>query len=154
MDIKVGWVYIMASESGTLYTGVTSDLQFRVFQHKKHLVPGFTAKYRCEKLVFFERLETIGFAIAREKEIKGLRRSRKQNLIRQMNPSWKDLAADWYWEEPASRQEARGPSPREPQIPPELNGGAQDDGLAREKRDEEIQIRNSQNTPSSCLRDY
>jgi putative endonuclease len=101
MDLKCGWVYIMASENGTLYTGVTSDLQFRVFQHKKHLIPVFTAKYRCEKLVFFERLETIGFAIAREKEIKGWRRSRKQALIQQMNPSWKDLAVEWYYEEPA-----------------------------------------------------
>ena len=118
MDLKCGWVYIMASESGTIYTGVTSDLQFRVFQHKKHLIQGFTAKYRCGKLVFFERLETIGFAIAREKEIKGWRRSRKQTLIRRMNPSWNDLAANWYYEEPAPRQESRGPSPLEHSIEP------------------------------------
>jgi putative endonuclease len=121
METKCGWAYIMASESGTLYTGVTSDIQWRVHQHKKHLIPGFTAKYKCEKLAFFERFETIGFAIEREKEIKGWRRSRKQALIRTINPSWKDLAADWYYDEAKAKAavtnvaaptigKARGPS--------------------------------------------
>jgi putative endonuclease len=103
---KVGWVYIMASASGTLYIGVSSDLKWRVHQHKQDLIRGFSSRYKCHKLVFYERLETIGFAIEREKEIKGWRRDRKQGLIRQMNPSWNDLSEGWYWTE----EKARGPS--------------------------------------------
>lgn len=89
---KCGWVYMMASKSGTLYTGVTSELKWRVHQHKQNLRPGFTAKYKCHRLVFYERMETIEFAIQREREIKGWRRDRKQALIRAMNPSWMDLS--------------------------------------------------------------
>jgi putative endonuclease len=63
------WVYIMASKSGTLYTGMTGNLDRRVFEHKHHLVPGFTAKYNCTRLVFFEEFSDPRNAIARERQI-------------------------------------------------------------------------------------
>jgi len=90
------WVYIMASESGTLYVGFTNDLQERVYQHKNDLVDGFTKRYQCHKLVYFEEHQYVLNAIDREKQIKKWRREKKQNLIKSINPSWKDLARDWY----------------------------------------------------------
>jgi putative endonuclease len=74
--VKQYYVYIMASRSRTLYTGVTNDLQRRVYEHKKKIVLGFTAKYNIERLVYFETSEDVYGAISREKEIKGwLRRN-------------------------------------------------------------------------------
>ena len=89
------WVYIMASKSGTLYTGVTSSLDRRVFEHKHHLIPGFTAKYNCMRLVLFEEFSDPTDAIAREKQIKGWLRSEKIALIESMNRHWEDLAKHW-----------------------------------------------------------
>jgi putative endonuclease len=89
------WVYIMASKSGTLYTGMTSGLDRRVFEHKQHLIPGFTAKYQCTRLVFFEEFSGPDNAIAREKQIKGWLRSKKIALIESTNPHWNDLAQNW-----------------------------------------------------------
>ena len=90
-----GFVYILTNANNTvLYTGVTSDLPGRVSQHltKKH--PGsFTSKYNICKLVYYERLDTIGEAIKREKQIKGGSRKKKIELINGMNPEWGDLAA-------------------------------------------------------------
>ncbi len=90
------FVYIMSNVSGTLYTGVTNDIERRVFEHKNHVVPGFTAKYRIGRLLYFEEYDSAAYAIAREKEIKGWRRSRKIALIESMNKQWRDLAADWF----------------------------------------------------------
>lgn len=89
------FVYIMASNSGTLYTGVTNDLYKRVFQHKNDLTDGFTKKYGCHKLIYFEETSEIEPAIAREKQIKGWARHKKELLIKIKNPSWKDLSLDW-----------------------------------------------------------
>lgn len=89
-------VYIMTNKSKTLYTGVTSDLVKRVWQHKEKLVEGFTKKYNITKLVHYELTEDIESAIAREKQIKGWLRSKKIKLIEKDNPRWKDLAEDWY----------------------------------------------------------
>lgn len=75
----------------TLYTGVTSNLIQRVFQHKEEFFPGFTKKYNCKILVWFELHSTITNAIQREKQIKGGSRKRKIELIEQMNPGWIDL---------------------------------------------------------------
>lgn len=88
--------YIMASKSGTLYVGVTNNLQRRVFEHKNEMNDGFTKRYGCKKLVYFENFNDIRDAITREKQIKGWLRIKKENLIRTLNPSWKDLAEDWY----------------------------------------------------------
>jgi putative endonuclease len=76
---------------GTLYTGVTSNLAERIFQHREGLTPGFTSRYGCNRLVFYERYERMDEAIAREKQIKGGSRARKIALIEAMNPDWKDL---------------------------------------------------------------
>ena len=87
-------VYIMASESGVLYVGVTNNVERRATQHQQKLVPGFTARYNVHKLVYFEVYGDIRLAIAREKQIKGWLRKRKIALIESMNPSWKDLMAE------------------------------------------------------------
>ena len=87
-----GFVYIMANERPTLYTGVTNNLFRRVFEHKNHVVPGFTSKYYLNKLVYFESFDTIEQAIIREKQIKDLNREEKLERIRQLNPNFSDLS--------------------------------------------------------------
>jgi len=89
------FVYIMASASGTLYTGVTNSLEKRVWQHKKDYFKGFTSKYQCHKLVHFEETSDVESAILREKQIKGWSRKKKEELIKSTNPHWKDLSDDW-----------------------------------------------------------
>ncbi|MDR3643174.1 MAG: GIY-YIG nuclease family protein [Candidatus Doudnabacteria bacterium] len=89
------FVYIMASNSGTLYTGITSDLYKRVYQHKNNLIEGFTKKYQCHKLVYFEETTEAESAIAREKQIKGWSRWKKEDLIRSKNFYWEDLSKSW-----------------------------------------------------------
>jgi putative endonuclease len=81
--------------SHVLYTGITGNLVRRVWQHKNKTVPGFTARYNLTRLVYFERFVYPDAAIAREKEIKGWRRSKKIKLIESMNPHWNDLAERW-----------------------------------------------------------
>lgn len=88
-------IYIMANKrSGTLYTGVTSDLIKRVYQHKNNLTPGFTQQYDCKNLVYYELYEDMINAIAREKQIKAGSRKKKIALIESMNPRWLDLYHD------------------------------------------------------------
>jgi len=84
----------MASRSGTLYIGATSNLQRRVDEHKNNLVEGFTKKYSCHKLVYYEITPDVYVAISREKQLKNWRREKKENLIKTLNPSWKDLSDD------------------------------------------------------------
>jgi putative endonuclease len=85
-------VYIMASQrNGTIYVGVTSNLPQRVWQHRKGTFEGFTARYGCKLLVWFELHATMDYAIAREKQIKGGSRKRKLALIEADNPLWRDL---------------------------------------------------------------
>ena len=86
------YVYILASRSRNLYTGVTNNLVRRLTEHRQGLVPGFTTRYNIFRLVHFERFGDIGRAIAREKEIKGWRREKKVWLIQRGNPLWEDLA--------------------------------------------------------------
>ncbi|HEX4038982.1 MAG TPA: GIY-YIG nuclease family protein [Acidobacteriaceae bacterium] len=98
--------YIMASRSHTLYIGVTGNLLRRVFQHKWREHEGFTARYNCGRLVWFERHRDVHKAIAREKELKGWRREKKIALIESVNPIWEDLSRDWYDLEPADYSRA------------------------------------------------
>lgn len=85
-------VYIMTNKVNTvLYTGVTNNLERRVFEHKNKLIPGFTTKYNLNKLVYFEEFNNINDALANEKRIKGWLRVKKINLIESKNPNWKDL---------------------------------------------------------------
>ena len=90
------YVYIMASRSRVLYSGVTNDLARRVYEHKRSLTPGFTSKYHITRLVYFEQFGDVRDAIAREKQLKGWVRSRKMRLIEQKNPTWEDLADTWF----------------------------------------------------------
>jgi putative endonuclease len=87
----------MAGDSGTLYVRVTRDLPRRVYQHRNPCgTSTFTSRYRLSKLVCFEATDNIASAIAREKQIKGMRRDRKIALIEAANPAWRDLAIDWF----------------------------------------------------------
>jgi len=90
--MREGFVYIMTSKSRILYIGVTSNLLQRVYEHKNALVPGFTQKYHCHKLIYYEFFESIEDAIDREKQLKGWNRSKKLGLIHAMNPHWQDLS--------------------------------------------------------------
>ena len=94
--MKQYYVYIMASRSRTLYTGVTNDLERRVYEHKNKLVHGFTATYKIERLVYFETTENVQAAIQREKQIKGWTRNKKLALIGRANPTWQDLSLGWF----------------------------------------------------------
>jgi len=89
------FVYIVGSKRGTLYTGVTNNLQKRIHQHKKGIFEGFTKKYKCHILLYAEHFQHIQEAIAREKQIKRWRRDKKDWLIGQMNPLWEDLSEKW-----------------------------------------------------------
>ena len=88
---KKGFVYIMANNRPTLYTGVTSNLLKRVLEHKNKLVEGFTYKYNLSKLVYFEVFEYIEQAIIREKQIKDMNREDKILMIGKFNPTFEDL---------------------------------------------------------------
>src|SRR5438477_12742107 len=94
--MRTYWVYIMASLSRVLYTGVTNDVGRRVNEHKQGLIAGFTRRYRIIRLVYFEEHGDIRDAIAREKQIKGWVRSRKIKLIEERNPTREDLAEGWF----------------------------------------------------------
>lgn len=82
----------MASNSGTLYIGMTNNLARRVKEHKEWNIEGFSKKYKCYKLVYFESTKYVHNAIEREKELKDWNRQKKEELIKTMNPSWKDLS--------------------------------------------------------------
>ena len=90
--MKDYYVYIMTNKSKTLYTGISNNLIRRVYEHKNKLVEGFTKKYNIEKLVYFELFNNPDDAIRREKQIKGWLRKKKIDLIKSMNPEWKDLS--------------------------------------------------------------
>ncbi|OKH51520.1 endonuclease [Calothrix sp. HK-06] len=79
-----------------MYTGVTNDLNRRVYEHKQKLIPGLTQKYNITKLIYFEETTDVTDAIAREKQIKGWLREKKIALIESINPTWKDLSDGWY----------------------------------------------------------
>ena len=93
------YVYILTNSSRTLYVGVTNDLVRRVYEHKHKLVRGFSAKYNITWLAYYEETSDVEFAIAREKQIKSWRRSKKTDLIERFNPMWKDLSIGWYDED-------------------------------------------------------
>jgi putative endonuclease len=94
--MKKYYVYIMASKSGTLYTGMTVNLKKRVYEHKHMLVEGFTKKYGVDRLVYFEESGDVQVVLEREKEIKGWLRKKKITMIESSNPEWKDLSEGWF----------------------------------------------------------
>ena len=88
-------VYIMASRSLNLYTGVTDNIFRRALEHKSGKIEGFTKKYHINRLVYYETFKYIGNAIAREKQIKAWTRAKRIALIKSLNPTWQDLAEGW-----------------------------------------------------------
>ena len=90
------YVYILSNTHRTIYTGVTRDLSRRVFEHKHVFVPGFTAKYGIDRLVYFESTSDVRAALAREKQVKAWTRAKRVMLIESLNPGWEDLNAGWY----------------------------------------------------------
>jgi len=96
--VNAYFVYILTNKRFTvLYTGVTNDLAQRVYEHKTKLHhDSFTAKYQCDRLVYYEEFSDVEEAIKREKQIKKYKRAWKGNLINQMNPVWRDLSEGWY----------------------------------------------------------
>ena len=89
------FIYILSSRRRVLYVGVTNNLERRMFEHRSGLNGGFTTRYRANQLVYYETTENPLSAIAREKEIKSWRRSKKLRLITRTNPAWADLSRDW-----------------------------------------------------------
>jgi len=90
------YVYMLTNERNTvLYTGVSNDLERRLYEHRNATSEGFTTKYNVCKLVYFEESSDIKAAIAREKQIKGWSRKKKDALIDSVNPDWRDLSEDW-----------------------------------------------------------
>ena len=91
------YVYILASKiRGTLYIGMTNDLQRRVYEHKSGIIKGFTQKYGVNKLMYFESFQNVYQAIDREKQLKNWNRQWKIDLFEKENKKWQDLASDWY----------------------------------------------------------
>ena len=90
------YTYIVGSLSGTLYIGMTNNLAKRVWQHKQHEIDGFTAKYKVDRLLYFETFDDVRNAIHREKQLKGWKRQKKIDLIEAQNPQWVDLSRGWY----------------------------------------------------------
>jgi len=107
---KQYYVYVMTNRSGTLYIGVTNDLVRRVHEHKTKSIEGFTSKYNLTQLVYYEAGADIREAIAREKQLKGWRRSKKLALINSSNPKWIDLGDTWF---DATRNEIPRAAPSE-----------------------------------------
>jgi putative endonuclease len=94
---KGGHIYILGSDTGTLYIGVTSALYDRVLQHRNGARSGFAHKYGCTRLLYVEVFPTIDEAIARERQLKGWTRAKKLALITKANPGFKDIAHLWGW---------------------------------------------------------
>ena len=97
-DMRNYYVYILTNKSGTLYVGMTNNLERRVYQHRNQLIAGFTRRYDMTRLVYYETANDARTAIEREKQIKGWLRRKKIELIQDMNPHWLALAESWYTE--------------------------------------------------------
>ena len=90
------YIYLLTNwNNKVLYTGMTNNLERRVYEHKHKIVRGFTQKYNIDKLVYYEHTTDVHSAIEREKEIKKWRREKKNKLIKSVDPEWKDLSDEW-----------------------------------------------------------
>jgi len=94
--VKTFYVYLLSNPHRTLYLGVTSNLIRRLAEHRSLVGGGFTSRYKVTRLVYFEATPNARAAIAREKQIKAWRRSKKIQLIESVNPEWSDLAMNWF----------------------------------------------------------
>ncbi len=106
--MPVGYTYIMGSNTGTLYIGVTSTFDTRIEQHKNGTFEGFSKKYGCSRLLYYELFDDIRTAIAREKQLKSWRREKKLNLISTTNPEFKDLAEKHGWKRITKHEKMTG----------------------------------------------
>lgn len=97
MNEAMYYTYIVASRSHNFYVGMTSEIELRVEQHKQGRFDGYSKRYNCNRLVWFERFTYVGDAIAREKQLKGWSRVKKIGLIERENPTWVDLSEEWGW---------------------------------------------------------
>jgi putative endonuclease len=88
------YVYVLRNRTGTLYIGMTNNLERRLAEHRLGLADGFTKRYRIKQLVYYETTSDVHAALARERQLKGWTRRRKAALIRSTNPDWRDLSAD------------------------------------------------------------
>ena len=102
------WTYIVASLTGTLYVGMTNNIERRMREHKSGEFEGFASKYHCDRLVYLEVFDDVRKAIDREKQIKGWRRSKKIALIQSRNPRGEDLAEKWGWKMAFAGQSIKG----------------------------------------------
>ena len=90
------YVYMMTNwNNKVLYTGITNNLERRVYEHKSKIIKGFTSKYNVNKLVYYDCTSNVVSAIEKEKQIKGLRRSKKEALVCERNPNWNDLSEEF-----------------------------------------------------------
>ena len=97
--MEKSYIYFMTNKNNTvIYIGVTTNLLKRVYQHKVKSYKGFTSKYNCDKLVYFEEFDDINLAISREKQLKAGNRPKKEGLIDQENPDWEDLSEGWLFQ--------------------------------------------------------
>ena len=97
--MKKSYVYFLTNKNNSvIYIGVTTNLKKRIYEHKTKAIKGFTSKYNCEKLVYFEEYDSIKEAIIREKQLKAGNRKRKEQLINTSNPNWNDFAVDWVFD--------------------------------------------------------
>lgn len=119
--MKTYYVYTLASASRTLYTGVTNNLERRVLEHRRKLIPGFTSRYNVSRLVHYEVFGDIRAAIDREKQIKGWLRRKKVALIETTNRDWQDLSQDWFGAERPTGEQSIGGSTG-PALPNESSG--------------------------------
>jgi putative endonuclease len=93
--VKTFYVCIMVSKTGTFYTGITSNIRKRVWEHKNHIISGFSDKYKTERLLYYETIGDSLSAIGREKQIKNWRREKKVKLIESINPQLNDIVCEW-----------------------------------------------------------
>jgi putative endonuclease len=93
--MKTYYIYILSNKTGTLYTGMTSNLERRIYEHKNGLIDGFTKKYSISRLIYFEETSDVQTALAREKQIKKWGRAKKLDLVRSVNPEFEDLSENW-----------------------------------------------------------
>jgi putative endonuclease len=107
-DRRYYYVYILTNRSKTLYVGMTNNLSRRVWEHKQGQGSEFCKRYKVDRLVYYESFDEVVKAINREKQIKGLLRIKKMQLIVSLNPTWKDLSAEWYTEHPFQPTECTG----------------------------------------------
>ena len=136
---KCYYVYIMASRSLNLYTGVTNSIYHRALQHKSGEIDGFTKKYNINRLVYYEVFEHIGNAIAREKQVKAWTRAKRLALIKSINPTWQDLSEGWsnFYEETTADSSAALRNDKQ-----KGNDGAEPTEKADETADSSAALRN------------